>query len=63
VRFGVYTGSSLATLAPVAGPSSGTSPPLQFDAVAGRQYWVDVGTSDAQANFQGLSVRVGTTPY
>ncbi|HEY0630769.1 MAG TPA: hypothetical protein VGC98_01840 [Thermoleophilaceae bacterium] len=61
--FGVYTGSGLATLTPVAGPSPGTSPPLQFDAVAGRQYWIDVGTSDAQANFQGLSVRVGTTPY
>jgi hypothetical protein len=64
VQFGVYTGSSLATLTPVAGPSSaGTSPPLQFNAVAGQQYWIDVGTSDAQANFQLLSVRVGTTPY
>jgi hypothetical protein len=64
VRFGVYTGSSLATLTRVAGPSSpATSPPLQFNAVAGQQYWIDIGTSDAQANFQVLGVRVGTTPY
>jgi hypothetical protein len=61
VKFGVYTGTSLATLTPVGGPSS---PPgsIQFDAVAGKQYWIDVGTSDAQANYMPLYVRVATTP-
>jgi hypothetical protein len=62
VQFGAYTGTSLATLTPVGGPSS---PPasIQFNAVAGQQYWVDIGTSDAQANYIPLSVRVATTPH
>jgi hypothetical protein len=61
VKFGVYTGTSLATLTPVGGPSS---PPgsIQFNAVAGQQYWIDIGTSDAQANYMPLYVRVAPTP-
>jgi hypothetical protein len=61
LRFGVYTGTSLATLTAVGGPSSPPAP-IQFDAVAGRQYWLDIGTSDAQANYMPLYVRVATTP-
>jgi hypothetical protein len=48
VRFGVYTGTSLATLTPVGEPSSTE---IQFNAVAGQQYWIDIGTSDAQASY------------
>jgi hypothetical protein len=57
LKFGVYTGTSLGTLTPVGGPSS---PPasIQFDAVAGQQYWIDVGTSDAQAKYMPLDVSV-----
>jgi hypothetical protein len=62
LKVGVYTGSSLATLTPVAGPSTGVAP-LQFEAVAGKQYWIDIGSDDAQANFGAFSVRVGTTPF
>jgi hypothetical protein len=60
VRFGAYSGTSLSTLTPVAGPSTGAGPTFpQFDAVAGKQYWIDIGTSDAQANFSPVSVHVG----
>ena len=62
LQFGVYSGTSLATLTPVAGPSSWPSV-LQFSAIAGRQYWVDIGSTHAQANYMPFSVRVGTTPY
>jgi hypothetical protein len=60
LKFGVYTGTSLATLTPVGGPSSAPGS-IQFDAVAGKQYWIDVGTSDAQANYMPLYVSV-TSP-
>jgi len=62
LQFGVYSGTSLATLTPVAGPSSWPSV-LQFSAIAGRQYRVDIGSTHAQANYMPFSVRVGTTPY
>jgi hypothetical protein len=61
-RFGVYTGSSLATLTPVAGPVSlrtdRNDGHVQFNAVAGQQYWIDVGTSDPQADFRQFFVNV-----
>jgi hypothetical protein len=61
LNVGVYSGTSLATLAPVAGPSPGAIP-LQFDAVAGKQYWIDIGSADAQANFLPFGVQVRTAP-
>jgi hypothetical protein len=61
LRFDVYSGTSLGTLTPVAGPSSWPSV-LQFNAVAGRQYWLDIGSTHAQANEMPFGVRVGTTP-
>ena len=61
VRFGVYSGTSLSTLTTVAGPTTlaGSRTFPQFEAVAGKQYWIDIGTSDAQANFSPVSVHVG----
>ena len=61
VKFGVYTGTSLATLTPV-GSRPSPADPIQFDAVAGRQYWIDVGTSVAEANYSPLYVSVTTPP-
>jgi hypothetical protein len=57
LRFGVFTGPGLATLTPV-GSSSPQFGSIEFNAVAGRKYWVDVGSSDAQASYMPLYVSV-----
>jgi hypothetical protein len=61
MKLGVYTGTSLATLTPVGGPYSPSSS-IRFNAVAGQRYWIDIGTSDAQANYMPLYVRIATDP-
>jgi len=61
LQFGVYTGSSLATLTPVGGPSSSPEA-IKFDVVAGKQYWIDVGSADMQADYSPFYMYVGTTP-
>jgi hypothetical protein len=61
LKLGVYTETSLATLTPVGGPAS-PSASIRFDAVAGQQYWIDIGTSDAQANYMPLYVRIALNP-
>jgi hypothetical protein len=57
VKFGVYSGTSLATLTPV-GARSSSFGTVEFDAVAGRQYWIDVGTSDAPGHYLPIFVSV-----
>jgi hypothetical protein len=59
-QFAVYTGTSLGTLSPVAGPAPTSSAPVQFNAQGGRQYWIDLGTSDPQANYRPFYVSVKT---
>ena len=60
-RFAVYTGTSRGALTLVAGPSPMSGAYLQFDAVAGQKYLIDVGTSDAEPDYVPLGVSVTTT--
>ena len=61
LKLGVYTGTSLATLTPVGGPFSQSST-IRFNAVAGQQYWIEVGSSDAQASYMPLYVLIAGHP-
>jgi hypothetical protein len=62
-RFGVYTGTSPATLTELP-PSGGPYTPkyTRVDAVAGKTYWISVGSPGPEPNYEPFTVRVDASP-